>query len=335
MMQKTENSKTRKVTIKAFRFNAETDYLPYTKEYEMEVGQDELVLDLMNRIKWEHDGSFSYRRSCRHGICGACAIKVNGKAVLACKQNAIELLDLFNNDITLEPQSKKRAVKDMIIDKGDFWEKHSAVKPYVVTDVEPHPEHETKQSIAEFNNFLDSDLCIQCGACHYSCPALEVNEAFFGPAAFVAAYRFTVDTRDSAGIERLELTSEMGQGVWDCVKCFECAEACPKEINPIEKITKLHNLQFEKKVARSNIATRHAEGFVRSIKKHGFLDEADIVVYSEGYLGMYKHMKTAIKMIKAGKIHWDDALPWVDNVPKSKNLSEIQKLIEISMTNKL
>jgi len=326
---------TRKVTIKAFRFNAETDYLPYYKSYEMEVGKDELILDLMNRIKWEHDGSFSYRRSCRHGICGACAIKVNGKATLACKQNAMELLDLFNNELTFEPQSKKRAVKDMIIDKADFWEKHAAVKPYVIADVEPHPEHETKQSIEESNNFLDSDLCIQCGACHYSCPALEVNEDYFGPAAFVAAYRFTVDTRDNAGKERLEITSQPAQGVWDCVKCFECAEACPKEINPIEKITKLHNMQFEQKVARSNIATRHAEGFVRSIRKHGFLDEADIVVYSEGYMGMHKHIKTALKMLKSGKIHWQDGVPFIDNMPKIKNLDEVQKLIDISMTNKL
>jgi Succinate dehydrogenase/fumarate reductase, Fe-S protein subunit len=93
-------SNTRKVTIKAFRFNAETDYLPSYKSYTMEVGKDELILDLMNKIKWEHDGSFSYRRSCRHGICGACAIKVNGKATLACKQNAIELLDMFNNEIS-------------------------------------------------------------------------------------------------------------------------------------------------------------------------------------------------------------------------------------------
>jgi len=325
----------RKVKIKVFRFNAETDYLPYTKEYEMEVGKDELVLDLMNRIKWEHDGSFSYRRSCRHGICGACGIKVNGKPVLACKQNAIELLDLFNNDITLEPQSKKRVIKDMIIDKGDFWEKHAQVKPYIVADIDPAPKHETKQSIAQFNALLDSDLCIQCGACHYACPALEANPDYLGPAALNAAYRFSIDTRDNASQERLELTAQSGVGVWDCVKCYECAEACPKEINPIEKITKLHNMQFEQKVAKRNIATKHAEGFVRSIKKHGFLDEADIVVYSEGYLGMYKHIKTAIKMSKAGKIHWKDALPWVDNVPKSKNLDEIQKLIEISMTNKL
>jgi len=329
------NNRTRKVTIKAFRFNAETDYLPYIKQYKMEVGKDELILDLMNRIKWEHDGSFSYRRSCRHGICGACAIKVNGKSVLACKQNAIELLDLFDNDITLEPSSKKRVIKDMIIDKSDFWEKHAAIKPYVVADVDPRPSHESKQSIEEFNNFMDSDLCIQCGACHYACPALEVNPDFLGPAALNAAYRFTVDTRDTAGDERLAITAELGSGVWDCVKCFECAEACPKEINPIEKIGKLHNLQFVRGVAQSNVATRHAEGFLRGIIKTGYLDEADIVTYSEGYLGMYKHLGTALKMMKSGKIHWHSGIPFINSIPKIKNLDEVQKLIQISQTNKL
>ena len=326
---------TRKVDIKAFRFNAETDYLPYTKTYTMEVGKDELILDLMNRIKWEHDGSFSYRRSCRHGICGACGIKVNGKPVLACKENAMELLDLFNNELVFEPQSKRRVIKDMIIDKKDFWDKHAAVKPYIVADIDSHPKEESKQSIDEFNAILDADLCIQCGACHYACPALEVNENYLGPAALAAAFRFTADTRDEATIERLNITFEPGVGVWDCVKCYECAEACPKDVNPIEKITKLHNMQFEHKVAKSNIGTRHAEGFVRSIRKHGFLDEADIVVYSEGYLGMYKHLKTAVKMMKAGKIHWQDGVPFIDSMPKIKNLDEVQKLIDISMTNKL
>jgi len=330
-----ERASHKRVTIKAFRFNAETDYLPYYKNYEMKVGEDDLILDLLNRIKWEHDGSFSYRRSCRHGICGACAIKVNGKPVLACKQNAMDLLELFNDELVFEPQSQKRAVKDMIIDKKDFWDKHAAVKPFVEATIDANPTHETHMSIAQVANVLDADYCIQCGSCHYACPALEVNEDYLGPAALTAAYRFTVDPRDEAGTERLEMTAQAGIGVWDCVKCMECAEACPKEINPIEKITKLHNLQFEQKVARSNVATRHAEGFVRSIKKHGILDEADIVVYSEGYLGMYKHIGTAIKMLKAGKIHFSDALPFIDNVPKAKNLSEIQKLIEISQTNKL
>ncbi|HIP61383.1 MAG TPA: succinate dehydrogenase/fumarate reductase iron-sulfur subunit [Sulfurovum sp.] len=323
---------TRKVTIKAFRFNVETDYLPYYKTYEMKVSKDELILDLLNRIKWEHDGSFSYRRSCRHGICGACAIKVNGKAVLACKENAQGLVKIFGNELVFEPQSQKRAIKDMIIDKSDFWDKHAAVKPFVEADVDPHPSNETLMTPTKAEQFLDSDYCIQCGACHYSCPALEVNEDYLGPAALVSAYRFTIDPRDEASQERLELTSQMGMGVWDCVKCFECVEACPKEINPLEKITKLHNMQFEQGIAKRNVATKHAEGFVRSIKKYGYLDEQDIVMYSEG-LGVVKHMSEAIKMIKAGKIHPFDVMK--KKMPRSKNLDEIQKLIEITQTNKL
>ena len=325
-------SEKREITIKAFRFNAETDYLPYYKTYKMEVGKDELILDLLNRIKWEHDGSFSYRRSCRHGICGACGIKVNGKATLACKQNALELVELFGEELVFEPQSKKRAVKDMIIDKGDFWEKHNAIKPYVETEVDPHPTSETIMTKEQVEQFLDADYCIQCGSCHYACPVIEVNEEYFGPAAFAAAYRFTIDPRDEAGKERLEITSKMGPGVWDCVKCFECAEACPKEVNPIEKITKLHNMQFEQGVAERNVATKHAEGFIRSIKKFGYLDEQDIVLYSEG-LGVVKHLSEALKMIKAGKVHPFDIMK--KKMPRSKNLDEIQKLIEISQTNEL
>ncbi len=325
-------SEKRKIKIKAFRFNAETDYLPYYKTYEMEVGKDELILDLLNRIKWEHDGSFSYRRSCRHGICGACGIKVNGKPVLSCKQNAYELIDLFGEELVFEPQSKKRAIKDMIIDKGDFWEKHAAIKPYVETKVDPHPTSETLMSPEEVENFLDADYCIQCGSCHYACPVIEVNEDYLGPAAFAAAYRFSVDPRDNAQRERLEITAELGSGVWDCVKCFECAEACPKDVNPIEKITKLHNMQFEKGVAKRNVATKHAEGFVRSIKKFGYLDEQDIVLYSEG-IGVLKHLSEALKMIKAGKVHPFDIMK--KKMPRSKNLEEIQKLIEISQKNHL
>jgi succinate dehydrogenase / fumarate reductase iron-sulfur subunit len=325
-------STTKSITIKAFRFNAETDYLPAYKTYEMEVGKDELILDLLNRIKWEHDGSFSYRRSCRHGICGACGIKVNGKPVLSCKQNAQELIELFGDELVFEPQSTKRAVKDMIIDKSDFWEKHNAVKPYVVADVDPHPTEETRMSQTKVEQFLDADYCIQCGGCHYACPVIEVNEDYLGPAALTAAYRFTVDQRDEAGRERLELTAQLGQGVWDCVKCNECVEACPKEVNPFEKITKLHNLQFSEGVAKRNVATKHAEGFVRSIKKYGYLDEQDIVLYSEG-LGVVKHISEAIKMVKAGKVHPFDIMK--KKMPRSEKLEEIRAIIDKVQTNKL
>jgi len=258
---------TEKITFKVFRFNSETDYLPTYIDYDVDVTHENVILDILTYIKNEMDGSLSYRRSCRHGICGICSVKVNGKAILACKENVLQLAKTYGTTLTIEPLSVKRAMKDLIIDKEDFWVKHDQIKPYLISDVEEHPEHEHIVTPHEAELLNEADYCIQCGACHYSCPALEVNDAFLGPAALNAAYRFTVDTRDEAGDERLEITAKMGSGVWDCVKCFECAEACPKEINPIEKIGKLHNLQFVRGVAESNVATRHAEGFLRGMRK--------------------------------------------------------------------
>ena len=320
---------TKSITFKVFRFNSDTDYLPHYKEYKMDVTSEEVILDIMDRIKWDHDGSFSYRRSCRHGICGACAIQVNGKATLACKMNTHELSNIFGDELIIEPQSTKRAIKDMIIDKSDFWEKHNAVHPYLISHIDEHPEMECAVSPHESENLMEADLCIQCGACHYACPVVEINEDFFGPAAFVKAYRFEADVRDDAHHERLEQLGVAGQGVWDCVKCFECAEACPKEINPIEKITKLHNMLFQDGGIRNNgVAERHAVGFAHSIKKHGLLDEGELVRYSEGNIGVLKHVPVALKMFRKGKI----VLPW--NMPKSDKLDEIQALIKSSSISK-
>lgn len=317
---------TQKVNFKVFRFNADEDYLPYYNDIEMEVTSEEVVLDILNRIKWDHDGSFSYRRSCRHGICGACAIKVNGRSTLACKERMNDMIELFGTELTIEPLSKKRAIKDMVIDKGDFWEKHEAVEPYLVSEVEEHPESEHLVTPQQADALLDSDLCIQCGACHYACPVVEVNDEFFGPAAFAAAYRFSADVRDESET-RVTVANAEKQGVWDCVKCFECAEVCPKEINPIEKITKLHQMYFTQGKAESNVATRHAVGFKKSIIKNGVLDEGGLVLYSEGP-AIVKHIPVALKMFSKGKI----VPPW--GITKSENLDEIKTLVKSSSTAK-
>ncbi len=323
-----DSIKTQQVTFKVFRFNEETDYLPYYNTYVLDVTHEEVVLDILNRIKWDHDGSLSYRRSCRHGICGVCAIKVSGKAVLACKTRLFDMIDVFGNELVIEPLSTKRAIKDLIIDKKDFWDKHAQIKPYLVSEIEEHPVQEHLVTPHDAEKLLEADYCIQCGACHYSCPALEVNELYIGPAAFAAAYRFSADVRDDASVKRLHIVNEEAQGVWDCVKCMECAEVCPKEVNPIEKITKLHNMVFEAGIAKNNVATRHAVGFAHSIEKHGLLDEGELVRYSEGNIGVLKHVPVALKMFAKGKI----VLPW--NMPKADKLDEIQKLIKISSTAK-
>ncbi|QSZ41701.1 succinate dehydrogenase iron-sulfur subunit [Sulfurimonas aquatica] len=318
---------TQKVNFNVFRFNSDVDYLPYYEKYEMEVTSEEVVLDILNRIKWDHDGSFSYRRSCRHGICGACAIQVNGRQTLACKESMSDMVELFGNELTIEPQSKKRAVKDMIIDKGDFWEKHDAIKPYLISDVEEHPEHEHLVTPAEAEELNEADLCIQCGACHYACPVVEINDDFFGPAAFAKAYRFEADVRDDAHDERLQELHAEKQGLWDCVKCMECAEVCPKDVDPISKITSLHNMLFKEGVATSNVATRHAVGFKHSIARNGVLDEGGLVLYSE-MAGIVKHVPVALKMFSKGKI----VPPW--GITKSDNLDEIKKLVASSSTAK-
>jgi succinate dehydrogenase / fumarate reductase iron-sulfur subunit len=238
-----------------------------------------------------------------------------------------KMVELFGSDLVFEPLSIKRAVKDMIIDKKDFWEKHDAIHPYLISDVDEHPEHEHLVTPEEAEELNEADLCIQCGACHYACPVVEINEDFFGPAAFAKAYRFEADVRDDAHTLRLLELHEEKQGVWDCVKCMECAEVCPKDVNPIEKITKLHNMLFREGVATSNVATRHAVGFKHSIAKNGVLDEGGLVLYSEG-LGIVKHVPVALRMFVKGKI----VPPW--GITKSDNLDEIQKLVKSSSTAK-
>jgi len=208
--------------------------------------------------------------------------------------------------------------------KKDFWDKHKAIKPWLEADIDEHPTEEIRVSPKEADELLEADYCIQCGNCYYACPAVEVNPEFFGPAQFAKAYRFNADVRDNAKQERLETVREMGPGVWDCVKCFECAEACPKDVDPIGKITKLHNQIFEEGMAEDNVATRHAVGFKHSIKKHGILDEGELVRYSEGNIGVMKHIPEAIAMFRKGKI----VMPW--NMPKSKNLDEIKTLVKTS-----
>lgn len=321
-------TKSKKVKFKVFRFNSETDYLPAYKTYEMAVESHEVVLDILNRIKWNIDGSLSYRRSCRHGICGSCAVKVNQKGILACKQNLFELVDMFGDELTIEPQNIKRAIKDLIIDKADFWGKYDAVNPYLEAEIDEYPSCENIVSPHSAERIDEADYCIQCGSCYYSCPSVAYNENFLGPAALAKTYRFTSDERDTAKTERLTNVNEMGKGVWDCVKCFECAQVCPKGVDPIGKITRLHNQIFSEKIAKSNVATRHAVGFAHSIEKHGLLDEGELVRYSEGNIGVMKHLPEAFDMLTHGKI----VLPW--NMPKSENLDEIKTLVKNSSTQK-
>ncbi len=318
----------REMTFRVFRFNAQSDYLPAYKRYDLTVSKEEVMLDVLNRIKWEQDPTLSYRRSCRHGICGSCGIKVNGRAIVACKENVWQLAELYGEEMVIEPQDTRLAYKDLIIDKSRFWESYRAVTPWLEGPVEekPQKEHLIEPNYAE--QIDEADHCIQCGSCFYSCPAAAVNEAYLGPAALALAYRFSTDVRDKSHANRLRAVNEPGSGIWDCVKCVECSETCPKGVEPLSKIFALHNQTFEAGVHKRNVATRHAVVFKRSIEKHGPLDEAENVRYSEGSLGALRHMREAFAMLRRGK------LPLPGRVHKSHNHSEVKTLIQSASKNK-
>ncbi len=310
----------KQVTFRVFRFNASTDYRPAYTTHIVDAKKHDVVLDILNKIKWELDPAFAFRSSCRHGICGTCGIKVNGKPILSCKQNVHELIEKYGNELIIEPQSISRAIKDLIIDKSDYWSKDDSVIPYLIADVDEAPESENIVSPDDAARIDNADYCIQCGSCYYVCQTLTVNETFLGPAALAKAYRFTSDVRDNAKVDRLKVVNEPLSGIWDCVKCYACSEACPKDIDPMGKITRLHNQSFNAGVVKDGVASRHSTGFVDSMNQNGFLNPNELVRFSEGSFGAMKHFSEAYDMFS------HDKLPF--SVPTSKNLDEVKTIIK-------
>jgi succinate dehydrogenase / fumarate reductase iron-sulfur subunit len=218
--------------FKIYRFDPETDSGPGYADYEVETEPSERILDCLNRVKWEQDGTLSYRQSCAHGVCGSCALKINGVCGLACQKLAKDYQDAL---VLIEPLPSFRVVKDLVVDLTPFYKKVEMVRPYLVSS--GRAEQERLQSPADRKKFDDAIRCILCACCTASCPVSNEAEQFLGPSALVQAFRRIFDSRDEAKTERLrELDGPMG--AWGCVNHFQCTRVCPKEI----PVTKLINL---------------------------------------------------------------------------------------------
>ncbi len=219
------------VTLKIFRYNPESGKKPHYEKYTVEAEPTDRVLDLLEYIKGNFDGTLSFRRSCAHGICGSDAMRINGQNRLACK---LLVKDLHGAHITVEPILGLRVIKDLIVDMEPFFENYRSVLPYLIND-EPAPKKERLQSPEERERFDDTTKCILCACCTTSCPSFWVNEKYVGPAAIVTAHRFIFDSRDRGAAERLKILS--GQfGVYRCHTIFNCTTACPREIEVTQAI---------------------------------------------------------------------------------------------------
>ena len=214
-----------RVTIKIKRFNPEKDSEPHWREYQAEAEPTDRLLDALNYIKWNIDGTLTYRRSCAHGVCGSDAMLINRRNGLACKL----LLKNLGSTITVEALRGLPLLKDLLVDMEGFFAKYRAVKPFLMAD-SPEPEKERLQSPEERAAFDDTTKCILCAACNTSCPSFWSNEDYVGPAAIVQAHRFIFDSRDEGHEERLAVLNER-DGVWRCRTIFNCVEACPRDIN--------------------------------------------------------------------------------------------------------
>ncbi len=224
-----------KIKLKLFRYNPETDTKPRYQTYTVEAEPTEKVLDLLHKVKWEQDGTLAFRRSCAHGICGSCAMTVNGENMLTCEALIGNLKK--QHTITIEPLPSLPVIKDLVVDMDNFYKKYTVIKPYLINN-SPPPPNERLQSIQEQRLIDESTWCIMCGACSTSCPSNWSNPDFLGPAALLKAYRFIFDSRDEGAGERLNILDH-SDGVWRCRTIFNCVEACPKEIDVTYHLSQL------------------------------------------------------------------------------------------------
>jgi succinate dehydrogenase / fumarate reductase, iron-sulfur subunit len=200
------------------------------------------VLDLLHRVKYEQDGSLTFRRSCGHGICGSDAMLINGRNRLACK---IRVDQLGGKRIRVAPLPGLPVVKDLVVDMEGFFAKFRSVQPYLVNEGAV-PVRERRQSAEDRARFDDTTKCILCAACTSSCPSFWSQPAYVGPAAIVNAHRFIFDTRDEASDERLEILADR-DGVWRCRTIFNCTDACPRGIHITQAILEVSRAIVERR----------------------------------------------------------------------------------------
>jgi fumarate reductase iron-sulfur subunit len=188
-----------------------------------------VVLDALNYLKDQTDGSISFRWSCRMGVCGSCGMMVNGTPRLSC---AAFLREYYPGPVRVEPLANFPVERDLIVSLDDFMKKLKSVKPWIIRKEEkPVSEGEYRQSPAQLANFKQYSMCINCMLCYAACPVYGLQPDFVGPAALALAHRYNLDSRDEGQELRKEVVFSH-EAVWECTFVGECSVVCPKDVDP-------------------------------------------------------------------------------------------------------
>lgn len=235
-----------KKVFSIYRYNPDVDNKPYMKDYELEMaeGEDMMVLDALILLK-EQDSTLSFRRSCREGVCGSDGVNINGKNGLAC---ITPLSALKGSKIVLRPLPGLPVIRDLVIDMSQFYTQYEKVKPYLINDNTNQPAREHLQSIEDRDKLDGLYECILCACCSTACPSFWWNpEKFIGPSGLLHAYRFLIDSRDTATDERLtELDDAFS--VFRCHSIMNCVNVCPKGLNPTKAIGHIKSMLLNRAV---------------------------------------------------------------------------------------
>jgi len=220
------------VTVKILRYNPEVSEESKWESFQVSAEPADRVLDALHKVKWDLDGSLTFRRSCGHGVCGSDAMRINGKNRLACKTLIKDVNP--SKEIAVEPIKGLPVLKDLVVDMEPFFDAYRSVMPFLVTNGNS-PTRENLQSQEERERFEDTTKCILCAACTTSCPVYWTDGQYFGPQAIIGAHRFIFDSRDEGTDQRLEILNDK-EGVWRCRTTFNCTEACPRGIEVTKAI---------------------------------------------------------------------------------------------------
>ena len=220
---------TETIRLEVFRYSPEKDEAPRFQTYEVPFRKDWVVLDALNYVKDQSDGTLSFRWSCRMGVCGSCGMMVNGIPKLSC---AAFLRDYYPNPIRVEPLTNFPVLRDLVFQLDSFIEKLKSVQPWIVRKEEkPVSEGEDLQSPAEHARYKDFGMCINCMLCYAACPVIGLEPNFLGPAAIALAQRYNFDSRDQGRSQRQEVVASH-EGIWQCTLVGECSAVCPKHVDP-------------------------------------------------------------------------------------------------------
>ncbi len=220
--------------VSLYRYNPETDEAPYMQDFSVDTsGRDLMVLDVLELIKADYDGSVTYRRSCREGVCGSDGLNMNGKNGLACITPLSE--SVKGDKLVIRPLPGLPVIRDLVVDMSLFYAQYEKVQPYLQNPT-PAPAIERLQSPEERAQLDGLYECILCACCSTSCPSFWWNpDRFVGPAGLLQAYRFLADSRDTATEARLDKLDDPFS-VFRCHGIQNCVNVCPKGLNPTKAI---------------------------------------------------------------------------------------------------